>query len=72
MTKKKSEAAKPSKNKSGIPVSGVWGIVLLIIGASIMYANYRVYFGVDDLLSQLMLLPSTLAVAAFLIYKALK
>lgn len=56
----------------GVPVQGLWGILLLIVCASIMYANYRVFFGVEELIPRLMLVPSTLAVVTFLIYKSAK
>ncbi len=69
--------AKRTTNKkqvinTGLPVHGLWGILLLIVCASIMYANYRVFFGVEELISRLMLIPSTLAVVTFLIYKSAK
>lgn len=67
-------AAKKSKEvkATGVPVNGFWGVLLLIVAASIMYANYRVFFGTEDLISRIMLAPSTVAVAIFLVYKAAK
>lgn len=56
----------------GVPVTGVWGVLLLIVCASIIYANYRVFFGVEELIPRLMLAPSTFAVVVFLIYKSAK
>lgn len=61
-----------STKPSGVPVHGLWGILLLIVSASIIYANYRVFFGVEELLPRLMLAPSTFAVVLFLIYKSAK
>lgn len=60
---------KPS-HKASIPVHGLYGLVLLLVAASVMYANYRVYFGVEELVARIMLIPSTIAVAVFLVYKA--
>lgn len=61
-----------AKSKTGLPVHGLWGILLLIVCASIIYANYRVFFGVEGLIPRLMLAPSTLAVVVFFIYKSAK
>lgn len=61
-----------STNTNGLPVTGVAGLAILFVCISIAYANYMVYFGTDDFVSKLMLLPSTLFVAAFLLYKAVK
>ena len=58
--------------KQGLPVHGLWGIALLLVCASVIYANYRVFFGVEELIPRLMLIPSTLAVAVFLVHKAAK
>lgn len=58
--------------KKGLPVHGVYGVFLLIVAASVLYANYRVFFGTEDLIARVMLIPSTLAVAIFLVYKAAK
>ena len=67
------EAVKAIKPKNtGVPVHGLYGIMLLIVCASIIYANYRVFFGVEELLPRIMLIPSTGAVVAFLVYKAAK
>ena len=62
----------PKPEHAGLPVHGVWGILLLIAAASVMYANYRVFFGVEELIPRLMLAPSTLAVTVFLVVKAAK
>ena len=62
----------PKAKPAGLPVHGLYGIVLLIVCASVIYANYRVFFGVEDLVARVMLIPSTLAVAVFLVYKAAK
>lgn len=73
MTKKnKSVDTTPKVKPTGLPVHGVYGIFLLIVAASIIYANYRVFFGVEDLTARIMLVPSTLAVVIFLVYKAAK
>lgn len=75
MSKDKNKAEKPTTTKQerkGVPTHGLWGVAFLIVCASILYANYRVFFGVDELIPRLMLLPSTLAVAVFLVIKSLK
>lgn len=72
---KKPEAVKQADKLSkpaGIPVHGLWGILFLTVCASIVYANYRVYFGVEELIPRLMLVPSSIAVVLFLVYKAAK
>jgi len=69
---KKSEKTEPTQIRTGVPVHGLWGILILIVCASIIYANYRVFFGVEELIPRLMLAPSTLAVFGFLIYKSTK
>lgn len=62
----------PKIKPTGLPVHGVYGVFLLTVAASIIYANYRVFFGVEDLTARIMLIPSTLAVVIFLVYKAAK
>lgn len=62
----------PKVKPAGLPVHGIYGIFLLIVAASIVYANYRVFFGVEDLTARVMLIPSSLAVLIFLVYKAAK
>jgi len=67
------EAVKAVKPRNtGVPVHGLWGILFLIVCASVIYANYRVFFGVEELIPRLMLIPSSGAVVAFLVYKAAK
>jgi ABC-type Co2+ transport system permease subunit len=58
--------------KRGIPVSGIWGVAILFVCVSIGYANYVVFFGTEGLTAKLMLIPSTLFVGAFLVFKALR
>lgn len=58
--------------QTGIPVHKGWGILMLFVMASIVYANYVVFFGTEGLIPKLMLIPSTLFVAGFLVYKAAK
>lgn len=72
MTKNKKTTPQEPVTKTGVPVHGLWGILLLIVSASIIYANYRVFFGVEELIPRLMLAPSTLAVIVFFIYKSAK
>lgn len=72
MKGKKQSNDTPKVKPVGLPVHGLWGIFLLIVAASVIYANYRVYFGVEELVPRLMLIPSTLAVVFFLVYKAAK
>lgn len=71
---KKVKEVKPTVTKvyNGIPTSGIAGIAILFVCVSIGYANYTVFFGVDNLIAKLMLIPSTLFVAGFLVVKALK
>lgn len=61
-----------NQERKGIPVHGLWGIIFLIVCASIVYANYRVFFGVEEMIPRLMLIPSSLAVVMFLVYKSTK
>ena len=68
-TNKDTSAPEPVK---GLPVHGLYGVALLFVSVSIGYANYVVYFGTEGTMPKIMLVPSTLAVAAFLVYKALK
>lgn len=70
-TSKRQKTPKPAR-QGGVPVHGVWGIAFLIVCASIIYANYRVFFGVEGLIPRLMLAPSTLAVVVFFVYKSAK
>lgn len=62
----------PIEKPAGLPVHGVYGIFLLIVSASVLYANYRVFFGVEELIPRIMLLPSTIAVVIFLVHKSAK
>jgi hypothetical protein len=66
--------AKPAKknNTQGIPVHGVMGLALLFVVASIVYANYVVFFGTQGLIPKLMLIPSSIFVLAFLVHKSVK
>lgn len=71
--KNKEEVIKtPRKNVKGIPVEGLWGLALGIVCISIGYANYRVFFGAEDMIARIMLIPSSLAVLGFLGYKSWK
>jgi hypothetical protein len=58
--------------RAGIPVHGAAGLLFLFVVISIGYANYVVFFGTHDLVSKIMLIPSTLFALAFLVYKAVK
>lgn len=69
---KSNKAEKPVVKPAGLPVHGIYGIFLLTVAVSIIYANYRVFFGVEDLTARIMLIPSTIAVVTFLVYKAAK
>lgn len=64
----KSVEVKPT----GIPVHKGWGILMLFVCVSIGYANYIVFFGTEGVIPKAMLIPSTLFVAGFLVYKAAK
>lgn len=72
MAKKTNKDVAEKPVVKGVPVHGLWGILLLTVCASIVYANYRVFFGVEELIPRLMLAPSSLAVVLFLVYKAAK
>jgi hypothetical protein len=64
---------KPVEAKpTGIPVHKGWGILMLFVVASVLYANYVVYFGTTGIIPKIMLIPSTLFVAIFLVLKAAK
>lgn len=58
--------------RTGIPVHKGYGVLMLFVVVSILYANYVVFFGTEGLIPKLMLVPSTLFVGGFLVYKALK
>ena len=77
----KKDAAEKPKHKTditgaikrqGLPIHGIFGLALLFVCVSIVFANYMVYFGTSDIVSKLMLLPSTLFVVIFLTIKAVK
>jgi hypothetical protein len=68
----KAKPVKEVKVYRGIPISGLWGIGMLFVCISIGYANYLVYFGTDDWLPKLMIVPSTIFIAYFLVTKAIK
>lgn len=53
-------------------IDGWRGLAGLFVSASIVYANYVVFYGTQGLIPKLMLVPSTLAVLAFLVHKSLK
>lgn len=71
-TAKRPATKKPVSKPAGIPVSGWYGLALLFVCISIGYANYMVFFGTDDLISRIMLIPSTLFVVVFLLLKSVK
>jgi hypothetical protein len=62
----------PKVKQEGIPIHGWRGVAILFVCVSIAYANYMVYFGTNDMVSRVMLIPSALFVAIFLLYKAVK
>lgn len=73
------KAGKSSKNNSaevqtnrGIPIHKGWGVLMLFVCVSVAYANYVVFMGTDGYIPKVMLIPSTLFVAAFLVHKAAK
>ena len=72
---KKPQAVIPvekQKEHKGVPVHAGYGIVWLFVCTSILYANYVVFFGTEGWLPKVMLIPSTLLVAVFLVLKAVK
>lgn len=76
MSDKTKETPKVSKKKSnkgtGIPVNGVWGIVLFIVCISAGYNVFLVLTGTDGLTNQIMAAPTVLAILSFLLLKAWK
>lgn len=59
--------------RKGLPVHGVAGLVLLFVCGSIVYANYMVFVGLPfSIVNCVLLAPSTLFVAGFLIFKAVR
>lgn len=58
--------------RKGLPTSGAWGVFYLFMCVSVGYANFVVYFGTTDMVSKIMLIPSTVGVALFLLYKSMK
>ncbi len=57
---------------TGMPIHKGWGIAILFVCASIAYANYVVFFGTTGMIPKIMLIPSTIFVAVFLVIKAAK
>lgn len=74
MAKKEKVAdATPQNIKRGLPLDGVFGLFLLFVCGSIVYANYMVFVGLPfSWLNVGLLTPSTLFVAGFLLFKAAK
>ena len=61
------------KEVKSIPkTNGIVGLALLFVSVSIVYANYIVFFGTNDPISKIMLIPSTVFVLTFLVHKAVK
>lgn len=71
---KKDKAIEPTTTtkRSGIPTHGIFGLGLMFAAASTLVADYFVYFGTDDLVIQLLLIPNVIAVGVFLVIKAVK
>lgn len=72
MTKKDKQPVVEKTAPKGLRLDGAFGIFLLFVCVSIGYANYIVFFGTSDPISKFMLIPSTVAVALFLLYKSMK
>lgn len=72
MTKNKKSKANDAPVRPSIPVDSWYGVGLLFVAISVGYANYIVFFGTDGVVPKVMLLPSTIAVGLFLVYKAFK
>lgn len=78
MKNKKQEVkeVKPVEKKktvnSSMPMHKGWGIAMLFVCVSIGYANYVVFFGTTGLIPKIMLIPSTVFVAVFLVIKSAK
>lgn len=73
MTKKDKTTPEVVTTKKGMPVHGVAGLALLFVCGSIVYANYMVFVGLPfSIFNTVLLVPSSLFVLGFLVYKALK
>ena len=71
--KEKKKAKQAPVSKHSIPVSGLFGVILFFVSASILYANYMTFFGMDfNWVNIVLLTPSTLFVAGLILYKFVK
>lgn len=66
------DAVALDKTNRGLPVHKGWGVLMLFVCVSVGYANYVVFMGTQGYVPKVMLIPSTVFVAAFLVYKAAK
>lgn len=71
---KKDKAIEPTPKvkRSGLPTHGVYGLLLMFAAVSTLVADYLVYFGTDNLVIKLALIPNLLAVGIFFVVKAVK
>lgn len=58
--------------RTGIPTHGIFGLLLMFAAISTLVADYMVYFGTNDPVIKLMLIPNLLAVGTFFVIKAVK
>jgi hypothetical protein len=69
---KKEQAQEPKVKRNGLPIHGVFGLLLMFAAISTLIADYFVYFGTDDPVIKLLLIPNLLAVGVFFVVKAVK
>jgi len=69
---KKEKITEPTNKPQGVRIDGIFGVFLLFVCISVGYANFVVWFGTSDPVSKVMLIPSTLFIALFLLVKATK
>ena len=68
----KTKALEPVTKQAGIPLHGLAGFILMLASVSVLFADYLVVFGTDDLTTKLLLVPNLLVVTMFFVYKAIK
>lgn len=72
MTKKEQASQPTTTKRTGLPTHGIFGLGLMFAAVSTLVADYLVFFGTDDPIIKLALIPNLLAVGLFLVFKSLK
>ena len=67
--KKTKEATAAAAKKHCLPLSGIWGILVLFVVASISYTSYVVIAGTQGLVPKLMVIPQALFAIIIALYK---